>query len=85
MTSCAMPSSTSPVQSLEDIECLLALMKSFGVAICELPGGLKFVMAPDMSQPVRPTNAVPDEPPPRTVHDDPMLYMDGVVPDFRSF
>jgi hypothetical protein len=83
MTSSATPLSTSPVESLEDLETLFALMRSFRVGIVELPGGFKVVLEPEMAQPAAQRgHAVPDMPAPRSIHDDPFLYPDGEVPTF---
>jgi hypothetical protein len=73
------------VETLGDLERLFALMRGAQVAIVELPG-LKVVMHAD--QPVvqrfRGDDQTPAAPTPTSMHDDPMLYSDGLVPTFGS-
>jgi hypothetical protein len=78
------PCSTDVIESLEDIERLLAMMRSFKVGIMELPGGFKFVLEPEVPQPAKLRNPVPELPGPKNIHDDPFLYADGNVPDFSQ-
>jgi hypothetical protein len=72
----------SPVETLSDIEALFAMMRSFKVAIVELPG-MRFVLEPEVPQPaaIRGNN-VRDPEPVRSIHEDPFLYPDGDVPSF---
>jgi hypothetical protein len=85
MTNSETHSTSALVETLGDLETLFALMRGAQVAIVELPG-LKVVMTPD--QPVvqrfRDDDQQPAKPAPTNLHDDPMLYSDGVVPSFGS-
>src|SRR5690606_34276338 len=78
-------SSTNPVETLQELETLFALMRTFKVAICELPGGLKVVLQPEVEQPPMRQPKQPESTPARgrQVHDDPFLYSDGEVPSFE--
>ncbi len=76
--------STSIVETLQELETLLALMRGAQVAIVEMPG-LKIVMHPDQPAVAREREADKrPEPAVTSMHDDPMMYSDGVVPTFGS-
>lgn len=85
MTSSEIQSSTSAiVETLQELETLFALMRGAQVAIVEMPG-LKVVMHPDQPPVVTRERTQPDPPVrPTSMHDDPFLYSDGVVPSFGS-
>jgi hypothetical protein len=66
--------------STDVVRALFEMMGTYGIAILELPGGLKIVKAPDTA----PTVQTRPEPParPENIADDPWLYPDGEVPTF---
>jgi hypothetical protein len=59
------------------------MVGTYGIAILELPGGLKIVKAPDNAPTLQARDLGHEvKPQPTTVHDDPWLYADGEVPSF---
>jgi hypothetical protein len=69
--------------STDDIRALFEMVGTYGIAILELPGGLKIVKAPDAAPTLQRSEGHEIKAAPRSVDEDPMLYSDGDVPSFR--
>lgn len=65
--------------SVDELRAIFEMLGTYGIAILEM-SGLKIVKAPDSAPTLERGHEV--SLPPRTLHDDPMLYSDGDVPSF---
>jgi hypothetical protein len=59
------------------------MVGTYGIAILELPGGLKVVKAPDTAPSLKVRSEVVENTSPQNIAEDPFLYPDGEVPSFR--